>query len=52
MGRRGIPKKYINAENNAKLLRIIRRVNYPAHRAGHLKTALTALEISLVHDGT
>jgi len=28
------------------------KVNYPAHRAGHLKTALTALEISLVHDGT
>jgi hypothetical protein len=27
-------------------------VNYPAHRAGHLKTILAAWGISLVRDGT
>jgi len=26
------------------------RVNYPAHRAGHLKTILAVLETSLVRD--
>jgi len=31
---------------------LLRKVKYPAHRAGHLKTILAAREIFLVHDGT
>jgi len=34
------------------LINLTKEVNYPAHRAGHLKTILTVLETALVHDDT